>query len=152
MNPEGRVQTKKVRPIMRISATWAPWLKTVTSGPVVSYRGEPVKSIKTAYRSLVRKTELEGRVNSTSIRHTVGRWMENVAKVPGREISLFLGHIPVAKKKSTRRYSAIDPYAPEYMSNAIAAVQAFVREVNKHTKKWDLEKPHTIKSTWKEPK
>jgi integrase len=152
MNPEGRVQTKKVRPIMRISATWAPWLKTVTSGPVVSYRGEPVKSIKTAYRSLVRKTELEGRVNSTSIRHTVGRWMENVAKVPGREISLFLGHIPVAKKKSTRRYSAIDPYAPEYMSNAIAAVEAFVREVNKHTKKWDLEKPHTIKSTWKEPK
>ena len=71
-----------------------------------------MKSIKTAYRSLVRKTELKGRVNSTSIRHTVGRWMENVAKVPGREISLFLGHIPVAKKKSTRRYPPSIPTRP----------------------------------------
>jgi integrase len=151
LNPPGRVQTKKHRPIMRISATWAPWLKTVTSGPIVRYRGKPVKSIKTAYRRLVRKSKLAGKVNSTSIRHTIGRYMENIAKVPGREISLFLGHIPVAKKKSTRRYSNIDPFAPEYMSNAIAAVEAFVREVNKHTKKWDLEKPYTIKPGWKEP-
>jgi integrase len=149
MNPKGRVQTKKVRPIMRISATWAPWLKTVTNGPIVSYRGEAVKSIKTAMRNLVSKAKLPGRVNSTSIRHTLGRYMENVAKVPGREISIFLGHVPVAKKKSTRRYSGIDPYAPEYMSNAIAAVEAFVREVNKHTKKWDLEKPYAIKPGWK---
>jgi integrase len=149
MNPPGRVQTKKFRPIMRISVCWAPWLRTSKSGPIVSYRGEAVKSIKTAMRNLVSKAELKGRVNSTSIRHTIGRYMENVAKVPGREISLFLGHIPVAKKKSTRRYSGIDPHAPEYMSNAIAAVEAFVREVNKHTKKWDLEKPYTIKPGWK---
>jgi integrase len=149
MNPAGRVQTKKFRPIMRISATWAPWLKAVTSGPIVSYRGEPVKSIKTAMRNLVTKAKLPGRVNSTSIRHTLGRYMENVAKVPGREISIFLGHVPVAKKKSTRRYSGIDPYAPEYMSNAIVAVEAFVREVNKHAKKWDLEKPYAIKPGWK---
>jgi integrase len=151
MNPPGRKQTKKFRPIMRISETWAPWLKTVESGPIVSYKGKPVKSIKTGIRSLVRKTKLQGRVNCTSVRHTLGRWMENVAKVPGREISVFLGHIPVAKKKSTRRYSGIDPYAPDYMSNAMAAVEAFVREVNKHTRKWDLEKPYTIKPGWKEP-
>lgn len=149
MNPAGRIQTKKFRPIMRISATWAPWLETVTRGPIVSYRGEAVKSIKTAMRNLVSKAKLPGRVNSTSIRHTLGRYMENVAKVPGREISIFLGHVPVAKKKSTRRYSFIDPYAPEYISNAIAAVEAFVREVNKHTKKWDLEKPYAIKPGWK---
>jgi len=122
---------------------------TVTSGPIVSYREKPVKSIKTAYRKLVRKSGLKGRVNSTSIRHTLGRYMENVAKVPGRETSLFLGHIPVGKKKTTRRYSGIDPYAPEYMSNAIATVEAFVREVNLHTKKWNLEKPFTLKPDWK---
>lgn len=152
MNPPGRIQTKKFRPIMRISATWAPWLKTATKGPIVSYRGEAVKSIKTAMRNLVSKAKLPGRVNSTSIRHTLGRYMENVAKVPGREISIFLGHVPVAKKKSTRRYSGIDPYAPEYLTNAVAAVEAFVREVNKHTKKWDLEKPYAIKPGWKERK
>jgi integrase len=122
---------------------------TVKCGPIVAYRGKPVKSIKTAMRNLVTKAKLPGRVNSTSIRHTLGRHMENVAKVPGREISIFLGHVPVAKKKSTRRYSGIDPYAPDYMSNAIAAVEDFVREVNKHTKKWDLEKPYTVKPGWK---
>lgn len=62
------------------------------------------------------------------------------------------GHVPVAKKKSTRRYSGIDQYAPEYMSNAVAAVEAFVREVNKHTKKRDLEKPYAIKPGWKRRK
>src|SRR6202035_5686232 len=73
MNPAGRVQTKKFRSIKRISATWAPWLKSVTSGPIVTYRGGAVKSIKTAMRNLVSKAELPGRVNSTSIRHTLGR-------------------------------------------------------------------------------
>ena len=62
-----------------------------------------------------------------------------------------MGHIPVSKKKSTRRYSPADPYHPDYMINAIAAVEAFVREVNKHTKKWDLEKPGVIKPGWKKP-
>jgi hypothetical protein len=103
-------------------------------------------------RNLVRKAKLTGPVNSTSIRHTIGHYMENVARVPGREISIFLGHIPVAKKKSTRRYSGVDPYATDYLSNAVAAVEDFVREVNRHTKKWDLEKPLTIKPGWKGPR
>jgi hypothetical protein len=43
----------------------------------------------------------------------------------------FLGHIPVSKKKSTRRDSPADPYHPDYMINAIAAVEMFAREINK---------------------
>jgi hypothetical protein len=97
----------------------------------------------------VKRSGLKGRINATSIRHTLGRYMENFARVPGREISLFMGHIPVSKKKSTRRYSPADPNHPEYMINAIAAVEAFVREINKHTKKWDLEKPRVVKPGWK---
>jgi integrase len=151
LNPEGRKQTKKVRPVMRIAATWRPWIEPITSGPIISYAGQPVKSVKKAMRALVKRSGLKGRINATSIRHTLGRYMENVARVPGREISLFMGHIPVSKKKSTRRYSPADPYHPDYMINAIAAVEAFVREINKHTKKWDLEKPGSIKRGWKNP-
>jgi hypothetical protein len=55
-----------------------------------------------------------------------------------------MGHIPVSKKKSTRRYSPADPYHPEYMINAIAAVEAFFREVNRHTKKWNLERRNRL--------
>ena len=150
LNPKGRVQTKKFRPIMRIAATWKPWLEPIEKGPIVTYAGRPVLSVKKAMQSLVKNSRLKGRVNATSIRHTVGRWLEN-AGVPGREISLFMGHIPVSKKKSTRRYSPADPYHPEYMINAIAAVEGFVREINKHTKKWDLEKPGVVKPGWKRP-
>jgi integrase len=149
LNPVGRKQTKKFRPFMRIATTWRPWLEPITSGPIVSYAGQPVKSVKKAMQGLVKRSGLKGRINATSIRHTLGRYMENVAHVPEREISLFMGHIPVSKKKSTRRYTPANPYHPKYMINAIAAVEAFVREINKHTKKWDLEKPGVIKPGWK---
>jgi integrase len=151
LNPKGRKQTKKFRPVMRIAATWRPWLEPITSGPIVSYAGQPVKSVKKAMQSLVKRSGLKGRINATSIRHTLGRYMENVARVPGREISLFMGHIQVSKKKSTRRYSPADPYHPDYVINAIAAVEAFVREINKHSKKWDLERPGVVKPGWKKP-
>jgi integrase len=151
LNPEGRKQTKKFRPVMRIAATWQPWLEPITSGSIVSYAGQPVKSVKKAMQSLVKRSGLKGRINATSIRHTLGRYMENIAHVPEREISLFMGHIPASKKKSTRRYSPANPYHPKYMINAIAAVEAFVREINMQTKKWDLEKPGVVKPGWKKP-
>ena len=49
-NAPGRRQTKKYRPTIRISATWEPWLKATPPGPLVAYRGKPVKSLKTAFR------------------------------------------------------------------------------------------------------
>jgi hypothetical protein len=148
LNPKGRIQTKKRRPIVRIASTWEPWLRTIPSGPIVTYNGGAVKSIKTAMRATVRRSELPGRVNSTSIRHTLGRWLED-KKVPASEISLLLGHVSTSKKRSTRRYSPADPYHPEYMVNAIRAIEDFVREVNKHTRKWDLERPGVVKSGWR---
>jgi integrase len=151
LNPVGRKQTKKFRPFMRIATTWRPWLEPITSGPIVSYAGQPVKSVKKAMQGLVKRSGLKGRINATSIRHTLGRYMENVAHVPEREISLFMGHIPVSKKKSTRRYTPANPYHPKYMINAIAAVEAFVREINMQTKKWDLEKPGVVKPGWTKP-
>jgi hypothetical protein len=74
LNPRGRRQTKKFRPIARISQTWRPWLKLIKSGPIVTYDGGAIKSIKTAMRNLVREAKLTGPVNSTSIRHTIGHY------------------------------------------------------------------------------
>ncbi|MEH2472162.1 hypothetical protein V1281_006650 [Nitrobacteraceae bacterium AZCC 2161] len=148
LNPLGRVQTKKRRPIIRIAGTWKPWLRSISDGPIVSYDGQAVKSVKTAMRATVKRSRLPGRVNSTSIRHSIGRWLEDT-KVPGREISLLLGHIPVTKKKSTRRYSPADPYHPDYLVNATRAIEEFVRAVNALTRKWDLERPGVVKSGWR---
>jgi integrase len=151
LNPKGRVQTKKYRPVTKIAATWKPWLERVPHGPIVTYGGKPVLSVKKAMQSLVKRSKLAGPINPTSTRHTLGRFLENEG-VPGREISIFLGHVPVSKKKSSRRYSPTNPYHPDYLIHAIRAVEKFVRAVNRCTKKWDLEKPMTVKPGWrKEP-
>jgi hypothetical protein len=150
LNPEGRVQTKKYRPIVRVTATWEPWLQLISVGPIVTYDGKPVKSTKTAMRATVKRAKLKGRVNSTSLRHTLGRWLET-KKVPDFERSILLGHVATSKKKTTRRYSPTDPGHPEYLQHAARAIEEFVREVNKLTLKWDLEQPGVIKNGWKKP-
>jgi len=148
LNPEGRTQTKKHRPIQRIPATWQPWLEMTPTGPLVVYNGQPVLSVKKAMQALAKRTKLTGRINATSIRHSIGRYMEH-QRVPDKQISIFLGHEPVSRKRTTRRYSPTDPFHPDYLREATVAIERFVREVNEHSRKWDLLKPFALKPGWK---
>jgi hypothetical protein len=148
LNPEGRTQTKKHRPIQRIPATWQPWLEATPTGPLVVYNGQPVLSVKKAMRALAKRTKLTGRINATSIRHSIGRYMEH-QRVPDKQISIFLGHEPVSRKRTTRRYSPTNPFHPDYLREATAAIECFVREINEHSRKWDLLKPFALKPGWK---
>lgn len=149
LNPAGREQTKKHRPILPITATWRPWLERLPkAAPLVSYDGRPVKSVKTGVQQLVMKSKLTGTINSTSIRHSIGRWFSGHG-VADREKSIWLGHVPVSRNPTTARYSPEDPFHPDYLKQATAAIEAFVREINRHTRKWDLERPYTVKPGWK---
>jgi hypothetical protein len=148
LNPDGRKQTKKHRPILRISATWEPWLKATAAGPLISYDGVAVRSVKKAMQALVKRTQLKGRINATSIRHSIGRYMEDQG-VPDKQISIFLGHEPVSRKRITRRYSPTNPYHPDYLREATAAIERFVREIDTRSRKWDLLKPFALKPDWK---
>lgn len=51
LNPEGRQQTKKYRPIVKLTETLEHHVGGVT-GPVVAFEGRQVKSIRTAWRAL----------------------------------------------------------------------------------------------------
>jgi hypothetical protein len=148
LNPEGRTQTKKHRPIQRIPATWQPWLESTPTGPLVVYNGQPVLSVKKAMQTLAKRTKLTGRINATSIRHSIGRYMEH-QHVPDKQISIFLGHEPVSRKRTTRRYSPTNPFHPDYLREATAAIECFVREINEHSRKWNLLKPFALKPGWK---
>ena len=148
LNPEGRTQTKKYRPIQRIPVTWQPWLEATPAGPLVVYNGQPVLSVKKAMQALAKRTKLKGRINATSIRHSIGRYMED-QRVPDKQISIFLGHEPVSRKRTTRRYSPTNPFHPDYLREATAAIERFVREINEHSRKWDLLKPFALKPGWK---
>jgi len=51
LNPAGRPQNKKFRPIVPVTSTLMPWLERDFGavGPYVSYRRKPVRSIDLAY-------------------------------------------------------------------------------------------------------
>jgi hypothetical protein len=148
-NPRGRAQTKKYRPIIRVAATWRPWLRKGPPGRLITYRGKPVKSVKAAFRRARKaaclKPDAAGvPVTSYSIRHTIGRFMEDCG-VPPIEHSILLGHVKIYLKKSTERYSPLNPRGPLFLKSATKAIEKFVHEINSHTKKWNLLVPYTVK-------
>jgi integrase len=122
LNPPGRVQNKKWRPVVPVAAALVPWLAPdaadAKTGRYVTYRGKPITSIIAAFRIARAAAGLDARVTPYSIRHTMARELRK-ARVPGEQISLFLGHLPSGTASTTAVYA---PYEPEYLAGAAAAI------------------------------
>lgn len=132
LNPIGRVQTSKWRPVLPLTDTLRPWVSGLNTDYLVTWRRRPVAEIDTAFVNACCKAGLPGGEAGYSLRHMIGRWMLK-RRVPREEIAVWLGHIqPPQNPKTTLVYS---PYEPAYLMNAKAAVEAFVRELNKLTKR-----------------
>lgn len=126
LNPDGRQQTKKYRPIIPITKTLLPWLRRCESRNIIEYRGKPVKSIKTSWRNTRDEAGLSKDVIPYTIRHTIATEMRK-RNVPPWEVAGFLGHL-VAEFKTTHRYAK---YAPDYLSNAAAAIDDYFQDLQK---------------------
>jgi len=139
LNPPGRKQNKKHRPILAVTPTLFPWLKAVTDPRerYVSYARKAIKSIKTAWNTLRDDAGLDDRVTPYSIRHGMAREMRK-RKVPKEQISLLLGHLPKDSDATTSIYA---PYDPEYCSEAVAAIEAVMSEVRSYLKRADIDCP-----------
>jgi integrase len=139
LNPPGRKQNKKHRPILAVTPTLRPWLKVVDDPKqrYVAYGRMPIKSIKTAWEFLVKEAGLDDRVTPYSIRHGMAREMRK-RKVPKDQISLFLGHLPKESDATTSIYA---PYEPEYCSDAVAAIESVMGEIRKHLKRANIDQP-----------
>lgn len=55
----------------------------------------------------------------------------------------------MSRNPTTARYSPENPFHPDYLKQAPPAIAAFVREINRHPRKWDLERPYTVELGWK---
>lgn len=115
LNPQGREQNKKHRPIVRLPKA----LQTPFDGFLVSVDGRPVASIKTAWNASVRRGQLTGNVTGYSLRHTAARWMR-MQGVPVDEVRQQLGH---RVEGITGVYTGYDP---RYLENACAALNKLV--------------------------
>jgi integrase len=120
LNPEGRSQNKKRRPVIKLP----PALNERFDGFLVQHNGKPVGSIKTAWNKATDRAKLDGKCNPYSLRHTASKWMRRHS-VSMDEIGQQLGH----KEKSTSITAIYTADDPDYLANACAALNKLVMEV-----------------------
>lgn len=122
-NPPGRRQTKKYRPVVPICDFLLPWLESTEDGPLVQWRGKPIASFKTAWRSLRTRAGLPQAFVPKTIRHTMATVLR-AADVPEAEIQGMLGHKAYSGK--TERYAK---FRPNYLGKAAAAIDEHMAEL-----------------------
>src|SRR5262249_33503645 len=120
LNPPGRTQNKKFRPMVPVTPTLLPWLRREVgpSGRYVSYRSKGLRSILHMWRLTRADAGLDKGVTPYSIRHGLAREMRK-RRVPTEQISLFLGHLPDGSAATTSIYAC--PYRE--LDSSIAMMQ-----------------------------
>jgi len=140
LNPPGRIQNKKFRPVVPVTPSLRPWLERDPgpSGRYVSYRNKPVGSILHMWRLTREEAGFDQRVTPYSIRHGLARELRK-RRVPTEQISLFLGHIPDGSAATTSIYA---PYEPGFLGDAVEAIEDVMREIRKHLKRAQIDRPN----------
>lgn len=125
LNPPGRAQTKKFRPVVPITDTLLPWLREWRDLPYYVHTAKapraPLSSIKTAWRKLRRRAGLGPDVDPYTIRHTMASEMRR-RSVPKWEVEGWLGH----DGGTTDIYAKFDP---DYLAQGARAIDAFFAEL-----------------------
>ncbi|MCB2108331.1 MAG: tyrosine-type recombinase/integrase [Rhodobacteraceae bacterium] len=119
LNPPGRRQTKKYRPIVPITDTLLPWLRSWDGSPYVNYNGAAVFDIGKSFARIGADMGLT--VTPYCIRHTMATQL-NREGVSESQIARFLGHKPRDTTKATEFYIH---HRPEYLAEAVAAIDAY---------------------------
>lgn len=147
LNPPGRETTNKGRPELPIPVTLRPWLEDLPDGPLITYRGVAIAEADTGFNSAVVRSKIGKKANTYSIRHSLSRYLRK-KRVDLEEIGIYLGHGNHDPETETTLIYC--PWEPEYLINCREAAEAFVREINKHTRKWDLVRPYCVKPNYAE--
>jgi len=116
--PPDALQTNKRRPVVPITATLRPHLERAvassTTGSVLEYHGEPVASVKKAFKAACRRAGLED-VTQYTLRHT-GATLLAAAGVPMRQIAGMMGH---TTQRITELYAK---HSPDFLQDAARAL------------------------------
>jgi integrase len=126
LTPPGREQTTKVRPDVPLTKTLRPWILTVPRGRLITYRGEPVLSLKRLWNETRDRARCEPRFTPKTIRKFMSRQLRRRA-VPAWDVSGVMGH--GSGHPITETYYA--QYDPMYLSRVVAAIDDFWVEVGR---------------------
>tara|TARA_R110001592_G_scaffold7065_6_gene39731 strand:- start:37223 stop:38110 length:888 start_codon:yes stop_codon:yes gene_type:complete len=128
LNPPGREQTKKRRPVVPLLRSLRP-LILASDGPLITFRGRTVKSIKTSWNKIRDRIGLDKDVIPYAIRHTMATEMAHRG-VPEGQIARYLGH-EMAAHRTTARYVK---YRPDYLIDGANALEEVIREMGQLSK------------------
>ena len=130
LNPPGRKQTKKRRPIVPMTNTIKPWLQSAESEYLVNYRGKPLKKLNKAWRTLREKAGLSKDVVPYTLRHTMATELFR-RRVNPIEVQYMLGH----KDRDFRTTERYVHYDPSYLGAAVDAIDEYFSELDKLVKR-----------------
>ena len=123
LNPPGREQTKKRRPVVPITATLRPYIEACQMGYLVQYRGKPVESIKNAWRKAIKRAGLGGDVVPMTLRRTMARELRRRG-VQAWDVAGIMGH-----RMDERVTEIYAEYDPGYLKQAVEAIDSYMGEV-----------------------
>lgn len=124
LNPEGRRQTNKFRPTVRLTPTLRKRFQNRPDGPLLVFHGKKVGRVSHLIRIARERAGLDKRVNAYSLRHTVARYLRQQG-VDTAEIAAQLGHLRFGHSM-TLRYM---PHSPDYLAKSSAALEKLLKEV-----------------------
>ncbi len=122
LNPKGRRQTKKYRPIVPITDTLLPFVSSAAGERFVMWWDKPVGSIKGAFNRAVAFAHLPRLITPYSLRHTMATELRR-RDVPVWEVEGLLGH---RRPGVTERYAH---FSPDYLSKGRRAIDDYLAEL-----------------------
>ena len=122
LNPKGRKQTKKYRPIVPVTNTLLPFVARRDVERFVMWNDRPIASIKKTFRLAVATAGLSKEITPYSLRHTMAAELRRRA-VPAWEVEGLLGH---RRPGVTETYAEFDP---SYLSKGREAIDAYFAEI-----------------------
>ena len=126
LNPAGRAQTKKRRPVVSMPDFLRSWIENAPSGPLVRFRGKAVTKVNGSWRDARETAGLGPDVVPYTIHHTIATELRSRG-VPEMELAGLLGHA-MPNFRTTGRYAK---YAPTHLSAGRAAIDDFVGEIGR---------------------
>ena len=122
LNPAGREQTKKFRPVVPLADAALPFVNDRNCQRFILWRGKPVLSIKKTFALAVKAAGLPTDIVPYSLRHTMAMEIRRRG-VDKWEVKGFLGH---GGNDVTDTYAE---FSPDYLSAGRAAIDAYLLEV-----------------------
>ncbi|MFT9400752.1 tyrosine-type recombinase/integrase [Acetobacter sp.] len=126
LNPPGRPRTKKRRPRVPMPAFLRPWIETVSSGHLVTYKSKPILKINGAWRAAREAAGLSPEIVPYTVRHTMATELitRGVAEI---EVASLMGHA-MPNLRTTGRYVHV---RPDFLANARQAIEEVASAIDR---------------------